>query len=140
MTSSYLDKDHTFCCKNKAGYIFPAIVRTKLFLSEEADEQLYFLTSFKTEPVTRTFIYFITDNTDKILDFSSTSLTYFKYTITAINALAKDINKPGEKITELNKFIAVEKKFKEKNNREEIIVNCKDGVKRKFNVYVETIL
>lgn len=63
--SDYLDKEHLFFCKNRAGYIFPANVKTKLLPpTEEMDDQLFFITTFKAEPVTKHYIYFMIDTSD----------------------------------------------------------------------------
>ena len=132
ITSNYLDKEHKFFCKNKAGYIFQAFVKTKLLeLEEGGDEQMTFMTTFRTEPQLKPVIHFMIDNNDHITDMTSSALPYFNFT-------SHTIEKGVHKIREINNKITVDSKFYKKEG-ENIEYLCKDGKKRKFNVHLEPL-
>jgi hypothetical protein len=73
--SDYLDKDHQFLGKNRSGYIFPINVRTKMVVNEEGDDEMYFITYYKTEPVTKQYVFFILDKKGVGFGQPSSSLT-----------------------------------------------------------------
>ena len=77
--SEYLDKDQYLFGRSRVGYIFPIISKVRMYYNEETDDDIFFIGTFKTEPIVKNFVYMLTNKDGIILDISSNALGFFRF-------------------------------------------------------------
>lgn len=131
--SDYLNRDNQVFGKSKNNYIFPVTTRVRFIRSDESDEHVYLIGTFKTEPIIKNYVYFILDKNGIILDMSSNAMTYFNFDY---NSVIKN----KTKINQIAPKAIVDHKYRTKAGHDLDYLNPKTGETFKFNCCMETIM
>jgi PAS domain S-box-containing protein len=95
--SEYLDSDQPNYFMHKNGYIFPMTYRVSLNI-----ENMSFVTIFRGEATTKSYIYFIVNAEWEIQELSTGAITYFDLEVKSVHNKAMRLDKLLPEISSKN--------------------------------------